>query len=397
MSKSKFWCFTINNPEEESLEQWKDVIYRVHQLEKGENETPHFQGFVIFSGRKSLTQLKKINPRAHWERTKGTPDEARNYCMKEDTRIKGPWECGERWEEVKKHIGAGKRNDLSEIQEKIEKGASLREIYKDHFNSSAQYYKFFERYKFMKDYEEAQEERNVKVILYWGVSGAGKTYRAFKGNPGCYILRKGNAQNLWFPGYTGQKTIVFDDFDGSWMGITNLLRLLDIYPLHVEDKGSSTPAMWTKVIITSNQPIEEWYPEAYQKCPERLEAVKRRIHEIVYFDKKWTPGPLDEFALVQNSTENRDSKNPEESAVILDTGHRCLGNTISTCVQKNDENYFKKLDFPENSMNLNNSVDDFSQWNNLVRSLDGNPPKHLLPFLFDTLNLDKHDMPPASN
>ena len=152
------------------------------------------------------------------------------------------------------------------------------------------------------------------------------------------------------------------------MGISTLLRLLDVYPLHVEDKGSSTPAQWTKVIITSNQPLEEWYPDAYQKCPERLEAVKRRIHEIKFFDKKWEPGPLDKF------TEDRN----------LCHMSQVEGNTIPPLVPaKNLANLREDNYFTTNSLNLDFPVDENSQWANLIKN-----------FNF-SLDLDKPDEPPA--
>lgn len=376
MSRSKFWCFTINNPYVEKdrllLPQWEGMLYRVHQLEKGKEGTSHYQGFVIFEKRITLPSLKKLpgGERAHWERMLGTPEQARDYCMKEDTRQEGPWEAGD-WKEISKIVGKGKRSDLLLIQEKIDEGQPLHEIYQEHFSTCASFFKFFERYKFLKEFEEAQKEREIKVILYWGVAGSGKTYSAFKNNPGCYILRKGNGANLWFPGYTGQKTIIFDDFDGSWMGISTLLRLLDVYPLHVEDKGSSTPAQWTKVIITSNQPIEDWYPEAYQKCPERLEAVKRRIHEIKFFDKKWEPGPLDKFT---------ESRNLCHVAQVE-------GNTIPPLVPGKNHTFLPENKyFTTNSLNLNFPVDENSQWTNLLKNFKLSIP----------LDLDKPDEPPAN-
>ncbi len=53
--------------------------------------------------------MKKLAPRAHWEPVK-VDNGADRYCMKEDTRVDGPWEFGSKpvrrnaatdWEEVK--------------------------------------------------------------------------------------------------------------------------------------------------------------------------------------------------------------------------------------------------------------------------------------------------------
>lgn len=75
--------FTLNNPDNVRLpETWSDCKYLAYQLESGINGTPHLQGYVIFLKNKGLTALKKLEPRAHWERRRGSHAEARAYCTK---------------------------------------------------------------------------------------------------------------------------------------------------------------------------------------------------------------------------------------------------------------------------------------------------------------------------
>ncbi len=40
--------------------------------------------------------INKFDKAIHCESVKRTPNTAADYCMKEDTRIEGPWEFGER-------------------------------------------------------------------------------------------------------------------------------------------------------------------------------------------------------------------------------------------------------------------------------------------------------------
>ena len=99
------WLFTINNPtEEDDPKEWP-TQYVTYQLEKGDEGTPHYQGYVEMSSVCRLAAMKKLNPRAHWEPRFGTQDEAIAYCTKEDTRVDGPWEQGEKKQQ-------GKRSDL---------------------------------------------------------------------------------------------------------------------------------------------------------------------------------------------------------------------------------------------------------------------------------------------
>jgi len=66
-------------------------------LEKGAEGTVHLQFFVNFqkNDKKRLAGMKKIDAKAHWEPVK-VNNGADTYCMKEDTRVDGPWEFGNR-------------------------------------------------------------------------------------------------------------------------------------------------------------------------------------------------------------------------------------------------------------------------------------------------------------
>lgn len=76
------------------LEGWfttqKDCCYTNGQLEKGLEGTPHIQAYLHFEKPKTLTSLKKRDPVAHFEPVK-IDNGASTYCLKEDTRIDGPW------------------------------------------------------------------------------------------------------------------------------------------------------------------------------------------------------------------------------------------------------------------------------------------------------------------
>ena len=65
---------------------------------------------------KRLAALKAYDDKAHWEAAKNA-DRTMLYCMKEETRIEGPYEFGIKpvkrdskvdWEEVKKNAEEGK-------------------------------------------------------------------------------------------------------------------------------------------------------------------------------------------------------------------------------------------------------------------------------------------------
>lgn len=86
----------------------KYVKYCVCQLEKGEQGTLHLQGYVELHDAKTLKWLKlNFSWDAHFEPRKGTAQQARDYCRKDDTRQSGPWEFGE-WTPIRQ----GQRTDI---------------------------------------------------------------------------------------------------------------------------------------------------------------------------------------------------------------------------------------------------------------------------------------------
>lgn len=74
MSKSRAYCFTLNNyTEEEYLSVTSlESKYLVVGKEKGESGTPHLQGFIYFENPRGFNSVKKSIPRAHLEISKGT-------------------------------------------------------------------------------------------------------------------------------------------------------------------------------------------------------------------------------------------------------------------------------------------------------------------------------------
>lgn len=96
ISPAKGWCFTWNNP----ILKGEDILTQkfhsvgasyIFQLEKGEKEgVPHFQGYVKFISKirpDSLDLPKQI----HWEKRRGTEQQAVDYCRKLDTSTGQKW------------------------------------------------------------------------------------------------------------------------------------------------------------------------------------------------------------------------------------------------------------------------------------------------------------------
>jgi len=258
---AKCWCFTLNNPESEwpiNFTEWDSVSYAVHQLECGASGTRHWQGYVEFAKKQSLSYLRRILPRAHWEVRRGSRDEARTYCMKEEGRQAGPYEHGT-WQRSLQ----GKRSDLLVVKEKIKQGVNEAEIADEHFQSWVRFYKAFREYRRI-----TVPNRNWKteVHVLHGPTGTGKSKWAMDHYPNAYWKQR----SQWWDGYEGQDCVVLDEFYG-WLPYDVLLRLCDRYPLLVETKGGQVNFLAKTLIITTNEHPEKWYKNCY------WQALQRRV------------------------------------------------------------------------------------------------------------------------
>jgi len=82
MSRSRFYCFTLNNPTGHltASDVTKCFIYKV---EIGQSGTPHYQGYYEAINPISIKKLKEWNEHAHFEMRRGTRYEAIKYCLKD--------------------------------------------------------------------------------------------------------------------------------------------------------------------------------------------------------------------------------------------------------------------------------------------------------------------------
>lgn len=90
MSRSRRFCFTVNNYTAEELNRIHahldsdHVVYGICGQEVGEEGTPHVQGFVIYRGPQRFSYFhRNACERAHLEVARGTSQEASDYCEKE--------------------------------------------------------------------------------------------------------------------------------------------------------------------------------------------------------------------------------------------------------------------------------------------------------------------------
>lgn len=271
---SRAWVFTLNNPEDEQLPVvWKHdgSVYCVWQLESGESGTPHLQGYVVFCKAMRLSACKRVDSNAHWESRKGTHEQAKAYCTKDESRVRGPWTYGE---EPK---GCGKRTDLDAVREAVNEGVSDKELWDRFFPSMCRYHKSVSFYRML-----TAPRRNTvpEVTVLWGVTNIGKSWYAQEHYPDAYRLSN-SPTGVWWDGYAGESTVVVDEFYG-WIKWAELLTILDRYDASVSFRGGKHRLLATRFLFTSNAHPRNWYN--YSGPHMRYETLRRRISRILTRD-----------------------------------------------------------------------------------------------------------------
>lgn len=295
------FCFTLHVENTDQLDIRTNVdgvqvvAYYVYQFERGgATNQLHAQGFVILAKtqrmRRDAIKAKLFNSTTiHIERRydKSTNEQARGYCMKEDTRVEGtqPIEWG-----GFESSNQGQRVDLDSLMGSVRDGKRMRDIREAHPMESARFARFLAEYK--SDCMRSEEKRfdaDVRVYVFWGSPGSGKTRRVLREVKEKYgstdaVFDLTYSKPLWWDGYDGQEVVLIDDFGADWsrgenapLPIQWMLRLLDKYrPIRVPVKGGFQYLMAKTVYITSNLHPDMWYDAP----PITMAALARRLDHV---------------------------------------------------------------------------------------------------------------------
>lgn len=121
MSRSRAWCFTLNNYTDEEYTRVCDTLckYIIVGKEVGESGTPHLQGYIEFDNPRMMNGVKAELgcDRIHLEKRLGTAKQASDYCKKDGNFV----EYGVMTQQ-------GARNDLKEVASRIASGVQLDDI-----------------------------------------------------------------------------------------------------------------------------------------------------------------------------------------------------------------------------------------------------------------------------
>lgn len=259
------WCFTINNYNDDDIKLCQEIDYKyiIMGNEKGEQGTPHIQGYVVLNKPCRFKALHERLPRAHLEAAKGTHEECVEYCKKEGDFC----EFGA--------LRQGERTDLDEARMMCQEDRPMREVTTV---CSSPAIRVAEKYL---SYNETPRDQAPDITWIWGPSGCGKSRWAreqaeLQAAGDVYYK---NDTTRWWDGYDGHRCAVIDDWRSDSWPVTYTLGLLDRYPFRVETKGGYRQFKANHIWITTiNTPEQEWIRF---HASEDSRQLLRRITRIV--------------------------------------------------------------------------------------------------------------------
>lgn len=260
----------------------------IGQLEQGkkggEQGYKHYQIYIENETQIEFKTLKKKLPNAHIESRQGTKKQAFDYVTKGETKIGEVFGNGD----IDVTDEKGKRNDIAEVMQMIEDGATDNDIRKAYPSQFVRYVNAITRAR--QVIMESQFEntfRNITTTYIHGSTGKGKTR---------YVMEKYGYVNVYritnymhpFDMYKGQKIIIFEEFRSS-LKIEQMLNYLDGYPLTLPARYGDKVACFDTVYIISNIPLDSQYVNIQTEQPETYRAFLRRIGYAWDCDKDTEP------------------------------------------------------------------------------------------------------------
>jgi predicted ATPase len=218
----------------------------------------------------NMKKLQEWLPKAHFEKRRGTQQEAIAYCTKPETRVDGPFVEGTPAKQ-------GERSDLDYAAD-LAKTAGVKRVAEEMPSQYLRYHKGFEK---IRQLNMPKRSWKTEVIVLFGAAGAGKTKFAYDRWPDLYRVNYDSQGKLWLDGYDGEETILMDEFYGQ-LPYNYMKELMDRYPMRVHIKGGMTQWAPKRLVITSNTPPWEWYKNVFGN-KEHAKAFMRRLDSVVHY------------------------------------------------------------------------------------------------------------------
>lgn len=272
--------------------------YFSYQYEVGEEtHRPHLQFYCHTKKKYRHTALAKLPifeapflRHAHVMPSCDNPSGAREYSMKEEGRILGPYEIGI-FSETAGHGNQGHRSDLTAAVDLV-RSRGIDALVDEMPTAYVRHANNFEKLALKFDRMLLGLEIEQDVVLIMGPSGAGKSFfarhRAFDFT-GAVLPTPAWEPDLdglgWFDGLPARRPyrVHFEDFDGSRskFGLQQFLRLTQGNSIRARVKHGFAIYQPTEVAFSTNYHPRNWYD--WSQRAEQWIPLIRRFAAVVEF------------------------------------------------------------------------------------------------------------------
>lgn len=275
--RRKKWIGTYNNPPMD----FNTFVEELHKLplqycaachEKASQN--HYHVYLVAKSTIEAQRILSLFPGMHLEpKGHSTSKQVRDYIFKVG---KHSGKCQTlntaEWGELPNE-SQGERTDLKAALQMLNDGYSLKDVILN-MPGTIRYMNQLRQAKTMLQ-KPVHGKKEVMVLI--GPTRCGKTSWVYAHNPEEDLYCVDDWDHP-FDEYESESTLLLDDFRGEF-SISYLLRLLDRYPVKLLARYANKQAAYTKVFITSNTPIDLWYPKIDPETRKALYARFDRVYE----------------------------------------------------------------------------------------------------------------------
>lgn len=271
--RSRDWCYTVNwySPDDKAALPMIKSIYHIYGFEVAPTTgTPHIQGYIRFKDAKSRTAVSKIPglTRAWLAKTRGTPQQAADYCKKDDDFVESgelPMSQTDKGNCNKERYAhawiLAKKRDIQTIADEYP------HILMAHYSTIQ---------KIGRDFGIRPPDLAIlDNVWVWGEPLTGKTAYCNSISPNVYI----KSCNKWWMGYQPDIHFVVhvNDFGLTHKCLGYHVKMwAENAAFMAEDKNGGFWCRPKRIFISSNyHPSEIWMDD-----PMMAKAVLRRFHIV---------------------------------------------------------------------------------------------------------------------